>query len=276
MTQTAIDRKQTEREFHNRQRLVSDDPHVADTRWSRELESTIKNNPLWANMKYYAVERKSREAVLRWYEANTRDKTVLDYCCGNGDDGVLIAKNWARAVVGIDISDVSIENARRLAERSGVSNRVTHLVRDAENTGFDSNSFDVITEYGSLHHLDLDAAFSEMVRILKPGGQAICQEALAHNPAIHLYRKLTPRLRTPWEVGHILRKSSFDSVHRYFRHVDIKHYHFMSLAAVPFRNTALFEPLLGVLEAIDDVVLKLPGIRWYAWQTVFVLSDPIK
>ena len=171
---SVLDRKEIERQFHNRQRLVLDDPHVADTRWSHTLEQTIRSNPLWANMKYYSVERKSRKDVLQWYERNTRNKVVLDYCCGNGEDGILIAKNWAREVIGVDISDVSVENATRHAERAGAGDRVTYLVRDAEQTGFEANRFDVITEYGSLHHLDLDTALSEMVRILKPDGKAIC------------------------------------------------------------------------------------------------------
>ena len=200
----------------------------------------------------------------------------MDYCCGNGEDGILIAKNWAREVIGVDISDVSVENATRHAERAGAGDRVTYLVRDAEQTGFEANRFDVITEYGSLHHLDLDTALSEMVRILKPDGKAICQEAVAHNPFIHLYRKLTPHLRTPWEVGHILRKSSMRVMHKYFRKVEVTHYHLVSLLAVPFRNTALFDPLLTALEAVDDLLLRIPVLRWQGWQMVIVLSEPNK
>ena len=43
-------RKQREKEFHDRLRQVNEDIHVADTRWSPELEETIKNNPMWVNM----------------------------------------------------------------------------------------------------------------------------------------------------------------------------------------------------------------------------------
>ena len=67
-------RKELERDFHNNQRLVTDDAHVADTRWTLDLESTIANNPLWANMKYYAVERRSRMKVLEWFKANCEGK----------------------------------------------------------------------------------------------------------------------------------------------------------------------------------------------------------
>jgi len=271
-----MDRKQVEKEFHDRLRAVGDDPHVADTRWSPEIEKTVRTNPLWANMKYYAIERRSRDAVLAWYDANVEGRSILDYCCGNGEDGVLLAQKGATEVAGIDISDVSIENSRRLAVREGVADKVTHHVADAEATGFEDDRFDIITEYGSLHHLDLEAAFSEMARILKPDGQVICQEALAHNVIIDAYRRLTPKLRTPWEVDHILRRPSFKVAQKYFGRVDMQFFHLFSLFAVPFRNTLIFKPLLAGLELLDDVALKIPGLRWQAWQIVFVLSEPKK
>ena len=270
------ERKLREREFHDLIRFVHNDPHLADTRWTPDLEETIKTNPLWANMKYYAVERKSRKMVLNWFLDNCKDKMVLDYCCGNGEDGVLIAKNGAHHVHGIDISEVSIENCQALASNNGVEEKTSYEIRDAENTAFEDGTFDVITEYGALHHLDLPKAAAEMARILKKDGKAICNEALAHNPIIHTYRKLTPHLRTEWEVDHILRRKDFRVFNDYFNKVEMHFFHLMTLFAVPLRRTGMFYPALGCLELADDVLLKLPGLKWQAWQTVFVLSEPKK
>lgn len=269
-------RKTLEREFHNRLRSIDDDDHVADTRWSPALEPTIASNPMWANMKYYAIERRSRETVLDWFRDNCPGKAVLDMCCGNGEDSVFIAKSRAAKVVGIDISDQSVANCRSLAERSGVGQVASFETRDAEDTGFADNSFDIVSEYGALHHLDLDRAMAEIVRILKPDGKAICVEALGHNVAIHLYRRMTPELRTAWEVDHILRRQQFEHMKRHFGRIEMRFFHLFTLAAVPFRNTVLFGPLLAMLEKLDNIVLKLPGLRWQAWQTVFVLSEPKK
>jgi len=139
-------RKELERDFHNKTRLVADDTHVADTRWTEELETTISTNPLWANMKYYAVERKSRIRVLEWFKNNCQGKKVLDLCCGNGDDSIFLAKNGAKKVIGLDISDVSVENCRISAKRNNVTEVATFVLGDAENTEFPDNSFDVIAE----------------------------------------------------------------------------------------------------------------------------------
>ena len=267
-------RKEIERDFHNKVRVVTDDAHVADTRWTLEMESTIASNPLWTNMKYYAIERKSRMKVLDWFTENCQGKKVLDLCCGNGDDSIFLAKNGAKEVIGLDISDVSVENCQLLAKRYNVTEIASFVVGDAEKTNFPDNSFDIITEYGALHHIDLTKVLPEMARILKPGGKFICTEALAHNLIIHAYRRLTPKLRTEWEVDHILRRRQVKIMTDYFDGLDMKFFHLFNLAAVPLRKTAMFEPVLGFLEKIDEVVLKIPGLRWQAWQTVFVLSGP--
>src|SRR5205823_3982140 len=114
---------------------------------------------------------------------------------------------------------------------------------------------DVVTEYGALHHVDLPKVYAEMARVLKPGGKAICNETLGHNLAIKLYRRMTPKLRTPWEVEHILKKPDIMLAKEYFRVVRVTHYHFFTLAAVPFRNTGAFGGLLSALEALDELIL---------------------
>ncbi|SVC90678.1 uncharacterized protein METZ01_LOCUS343532 [marine metagenome] len=270
------ERKRKEVEFHNNQRLVTDDIHVADTRWSPEMEETIKTNPLWANMKYYSIERKSRNFVLGWFDDNCKDKEILDYCCGNGDDSIYLAELGAKRVTGIDLSDVSVDNCRALARKKGLSDKISFEVRDAEKTEFEDDSFDVITEYGCLHHLDLDHAMPELARILRPDGKMICTETLGHNVFIHLYRKMTPHLRTEWETEHIIKRHHFAKIRRHFGRVELHFYHVFTLFGVPFRLTPVFYPLLSFLEVLDGVLLAIPFIRWQAWQTVFVLSEPRK
>lgn len=268
-------RKKEEKEFHDRLRAVADDVGVAETRWAPKLEKTIKNNKDWRNMKYYAIERKSRDFIKSLFVKYCKNAKVLDYCCGNGDDGFFIADNGADEVVGIDISEISISNCTETALKKGLSG-IRHQVGDAENTGFADSSFDLVTEYGALHHLDLQKAYIEIARILKPNGVAICNEALRHNIIIHTYRKLTPDLRTEWEVNHILGKKEIDLAKKYFKHVEVYHFHLLTLLAVPFRNNVLFDPILKVLELLDRVLLKIPVIKWQAWQAVMVLSKPQK
>jgi ubiquinone/menaquinone biosynthesis C-methylase UbiE len=61
---------------------------------------------------------------------------------------------------------------------------------DAEKLEFSDGAFDIVYESGVLHHLNFSKAYSEIARVLNPRGEAICIEALRHNPIIQYYRRL--------------------------------------------------------------------------------------
>ena len=228
----------------------------------------------FSNMKFYSITRSSvayRDALL--FEG-IEGAAALDYCCGNGEVAVDMARRGASRVVGIDISPVAIENARELARSAGVDAVCEFTVMDAEHTDFTDGTFDLIHEYGALHHLDLTTAYEELARILKPGGKVVCTEALRHNPLIHWYRKRTPQLRTQWEVEHILGVQDLNNARKNFGDVSVGFFHLAVLAAVPFRKTPLFKPLCRILNRVDSIILKNHGIGKYGWIMVFVMRLP--
>ena len=255
------ERKKKEMEYHDKLRSLK--------------ESDPEYKFLTSNKKFYSVVRSSISFVDEWLKARCQGKRVLDYACGNGGYVIFSAKNGANAV-GIDISPVSIENSKKNAIREGVDKNTSFSVMDAEALQFDNDYFDVICETGVLHHLNLKKAYSELARVLKPDGEMICAEGLRHNPFFHLYRKMTPHLRTKWEAEHILGRADLELAKRYFGEIEIKFFHFATLAAVPFRNLPKFDLILNTLEAVDLVLLKIPLLKWWAWQAVFVLSQPNK
>lgn len=253
-------RKQKEKEFHNKLR-------------SKLLEGN--NRYFSSNKKFYSITRKSVKFVEDWLLKNYKDKRVLDYCCGNGQFSILLAEKGIKAV-GIDISDISIKNAKSLARKKGVADKTLFFVRDAEKTGFPDNYFDAVVCSGVLHHLDIEKAFSEIKRILKPEGKAICIEPLAYNPVFQLYRKITPHLRTEWEKEHILSAKEIKLAKKYFKKVETNFFHLTTLFCVPFRKFLFFNYILKFFEGIDSILLKVPIIKWLAWQIIFILSSPKK
>ncbi|MBN1992358.1 MAG: methyltransferase domain-containing protein [Anaerolineae bacterium] len=254
-------RKLEEIEFHNK---------IRDMALKEDQESY---QYYWSNRKFYSITRKSIQFYENWLIERGQDKKVLDYCCGDGDTSITLAKQGFQ-VVGIDISNVSIENCRQRAIQEGLADQTTFYVMDAEKMEFDSDDFDLIICNGVLHHLDLNCAFPELARVLKPEGEIICIEPLAYNPFIQLYRKRTPHLRTEWEAEHILTLEDLDLAQKFFGQVEVKFFHLATLAAVPFRNMPWFDTLLSWLEAIDEIILKLPLIQMQAWQMIFTLSQP--
>ncbi len=229
-----------------------------------------------SNKKFYAIARSSHKYVNDWLVQRIGgDKKFLDYCCGTGEFSFFLAQNGAN-VIGIDISDVSIKLAKESADQMSLKNKPNFLVMDGENLDFEDNTFDAIICSGVLHHLDIGRAYSELARVLKQEGAIICNEPLSYNPLFQLYRKLTPQLRTEWEKEHLLDKNKITLSGKYFDNLEMRFYHLATLLAVPFRKFSFFPYLLTVLETVDSVLLRLPGIKWLAWQVVFVLSKPKK
>lgn len=196
---------------------------------------------------------------------------VLEYGCAKGEKSL----RWARAgarVKGIDISDEAVRIAN--AEARQASLPAEFFAMNAEQMDFADRSFDVVFGEGILHHLHLDQSYAEIARVLRPGGRAVFVEPLGHNPALNLYRKLTPAMRT--EDEHPLLFDDLTLIERHFERVEIEYFHITTLAAVPFRNTRAFRPLLAMLHSIDRLAMRLvPPIRRWAWVAVIDMSGPL-
>lgn len=229
----------------------------------------------YPNKRFYAIAGGSRGYVSRWMQAKCPGKVALDYCCGLGETTVELAKHGAMAH-GIDISPEEIRTAEKAARDAGVADRTAFAVMDAERMDFPDNTFDLIVCSGVLHHLDLNRAYPELARVLKPDGEIICIEALAHNPVIRAYRRRTPHLRTAWEVDHILGIGDIKRGKRFFEKVDVRFFHLATIVAIPLQDSVVFRPLLRLLELVDRVLLAIPGLQLMAWQTIFTLSRPRK
>ena len=277
------DRKLKEIEHSRKRRsILQGFERYSDTNPDNEasdLDSLVRDaeafQKYFSNMKFYSVTRTSEQYYFGWLRERCPGHKALDYCCGNGENAIFMAKCGAN-VVGIDISPEGIENARLNAIREGVEDRVQFQVMDGEAMDFPDSTFDVIVEYGALHHLDYDRAMAELQRVIKPDGEIICIEALKHNPLFHLYRKMTPHLRTKWEAEHILTINHLTRSKAYFGQVNARFFHLFALMAVPLRKTAIFGRVLECLEAIDDVLLKWPLLGRYGWIMVFTLAHPTK
>jgi ubiquinone/menaquinone biosynthesis C-methylase UbiE len=105
---------------------------------------------------------------------------VLEIGVGIGAD----YERWLKAgalATGVDLSNASLELARRRCERAGLTPDLHQA--DAEQLPFASNSFDVVYSYGVMHHSPNPAkCIQEAYRVLKPGGEA--RIMLYHHPSV--------------------------------------------------------------------------------------------
>jgi SAM-dependent methyltransferase len=202
-----------------------------------------------------------------WECTDLRGSVVLDYGCGRGGFSKKLADLGA-VVYGIDISPGILKGAHATAAES-LSGSVQYLACDAHNTPFRDNSFDYVLGNGALHHLDLKKAYSEIARILKPGGKARFMEPMYHHPLLWSLRKLTPRAHTADEKA--LSIADLERAKQWFRVVHHREHFLFSVCAAPAHLLGRDFALLVVerLDQVDELLMKAaPRLRKFAWYTV--------
>ena len=207
-----------------------------------------------------------------------QDKRVLDYGCGNGIHSIPLAKIGAKKVIGIDLSEKSLEIARGRVRKEGLEEKIEFLKMDCEKVEFPENFFDIIFDGGTFSSLDLKLALPELARVLRPEGCLIGIETFGHNPFTNLKRKVNKITgkRTEWAAEHIFRMEDLETVKDYFNKVEVNFFHLVSWLAFPFLNLPGGKLLLKLLEFIDKILLGIPFLRKYAFKIVFVFSEPKK
>ena len=216
-----------------------------------------------------ARERRYRDWVMDAGAGPGRRALELGACLAGA--GLDLARSGTD-VTAVDISPATVEQARANAAALGLEDRMDLRVMDAEDLDLPDDTFDVVCASAVIHHLDLERAIPEVVRVLRPGGQAVFAEPLGHNPLINRYRRRTPEMRTPDE--HPLTMEDLHMLGRHFGTVEAEWFHLASLAAVPLAGTAAFGPAVAGLDRLDRALFRVPALRRAAWYVVLRLADP--
>ena len=124
---------------------------------------------------YNAQWNKWSEASLNWlldHSASTKSDRVLDVATGTGFTALAFASR-VKEVVGLDVSEGMLAQARANAQKEGLAN-VTFEKGAAESLPFPDAIFDKVTCRVAPHHfLSVERFCSEAYRVLKPGGKLL-------------------------------------------------------------------------------------------------------
>lgn len=107
------------------------------------------------------------------------DGAVLDLGAGTADLSLLLCPRVAPAgrVVAADLNTAMLREGLRKIRRQGLQSRITCLRGNAERLAFRDASFDAIVTGFCARNLGEPArAFTEIHRVLKPGGTFVCLE----------------------------------------------------------------------------------------------------
>lgn len=116
----------------------------------------------------YAVH----EYLTDWADFSSgKGLKMLEIGLGTGAD----AQKWVESgadYTGLDLTEAAVETTRERLSRLDDSHQWTLQRGDAENLPFEDNSFDFVYSFGVLHHTpQTERAFSEVCRVLRPGGR---------------------------------------------------------------------------------------------------------
>ena len=148
--------------------------------WAEDL----RYPPELANVPDTAVE--SFAGVANPWELGrlTPGERVLDLGSGAGTDSLVAAQMVGEhgSVTGIDMTPEMLTKARSAAAEMNASN-VEFVESEAERLPFPDESFDVVISNGVIDLIpDKDAVFSELFRVLVPGGRMQIADVTIQNP----------------------------------------------------------------------------------------------
>ncbi|GBL49277.1 Delta(24)-sterol C-methyltransferase [Candidozyma auris] len=111
------------------------------------------------------------EHYLAYKMGLTEDMKVLDVGCGVGGPGREICRFTDCTIVGLNNNDYQIERANHYAKKYHLDDKLSYVKGDFMQMDFEPESFDAVYAIeATVHAPVLEGVYSEIYRVLKPGG----------------------------------------------------------------------------------------------------------
>jgi len=156
-------------------------------------------------IEYWAMNNPLRALIQKRYEAprlkavsKGKAATVLEIGCGQGVGAVIVDRLFdPEKYVGIDLDAKMIRRAR---QKGSELRNAEFLEGDASSLAFPDDTFDLVVDFGIVHHIPNWAdALEEVHRTLKAGGEFLFEELSADTWKTGIGRPLKRILEHPYD-----------------------------------------------------------------------------
>lgn len=111
---------------------------------------------------------------------------VLSVACGNGELECYIVEKYGCTLLGIDILDSFIKEAKKKAQDKKLEDKITFEIGNGQTIKYDNESFDLIFCSGAICAF-FDEGIKEFYRLLKLNGKALISEVIFFKKEIPSY-----------------------------------------------------------------------------------------
>ncbi len=149
-------------------------------------EKTLSRGEWWLEREYMLDNiltpyRLLREHIISYVFASqfVGNKVVLDVACGNGYGSSYLMSKGARRVIGGDMAQEAIAQAKEYYRKDGIE----FILLDATRLPYQDDSFDAVVSFETIEHIaEYEKFLSECRRVLRDGGTFICSTPNVQTP----------------------------------------------------------------------------------------------
>ena len=176
-------------EVNKRQKEFYNSTAPSKKNFASKIWSKIRNNTLNDYRKQFDIKERVYAKHKVWL-GDLQDKKVLDLGCLRGNALSLYIAENAKEYIGIDLSDVAINDLKKRLIAQDCKNAEAIAV-DFLSDEFKHVDFDIIYAYGVLHHFeDIDILINKLNEKLAPNGTIISYDPLETSTPIKILRTL--------------------------------------------------------------------------------------
>ena|GEM_PF-832321 len=215
-------------------------------------------------------------SLLMEYMGDLTGKRILELGCSRGSFATLELARRGQ-YTGIDLAENAARDLRHALEREGLGDRASVIAGDFYDAGFPDGAFDIVFAKSVLHHFKCpELVFSELARILAPGGIVVSHDPIQLNPLLAsvraLYRPFQSDRSWEWPFG----GTALGAARRHFRIARAEGEGALELLWMPLLVLLPHRPRLSVhhwLKGMERSIRRaVPALHYYDMRIVLRLE----